>query len=379
MLPNGAWRAVRNRLSRGFRAAVEATGFMVARKDDYYSPLTSEFVLRKTRRRWDRPSSLKGISYDLPKMKQHLAELVATYGQEFASLPSHDVLCKSGYGPGYPEVDALTLYAMIRRLKPARYMEVGSGLSTFYCSLAAKRNLQENRPTRIQCIEPFPYPKLKEIENIELTVSEVQDVPVSEFQRLSEGDVLFIDSSHTVRIDGDVPYLILEVVPALAPGVYVHVHDIPFPYNSPHPAALWPLLADPTAYHWPVFWTEAMLLQAFLAFNSRFEIVLSARFSAISRRSSCVKHCRCSRSPNKRIPSAPFGLGERLSAPGCCSPLLGWHGGARLRNARTIKRFDRKPILLPYGQCADLKGRALIGKNLVGLIKLVGQDPHRML
>jgi hypothetical protein len=61
MLPNGAWRAVRNRLSRGFRAAVEATGFMVARKDDYYSPLTSEFVLRKTRRRWDRPSSLKGI------------------------------------------------------------------------------------------------------------------------------------------------------------------------------------------------------------------------------------------------------------------------------------------------------------------------------
>jgi hypothetical protein len=275
MLPNGTWRAVRNRLSRGFRAAFEATGFMVARKDDYYSPLASEFALRKTRRRWDRPSSLKGVAYDLPKMKQHLAKLVTTYGQEFASLPSHDALCKSGYGPGYPEVDALTLYAMIRRLKPARYMEVGSGLSTFYCSLAAKRNHEENRPTRIQCIEPFPYPKLKDIENIELTVSEVQDVPVSEFQGLSDGDVLFIDSSHTVRIDGDVPYVILEVLPALAPGVYVHIHDIPFPYNIPYPADLWTLLDDPQSYHWPVFWTEAMLLQAFLAYNSQFEIVLS--------------------------------------------------------------------------------------------------------
>ena len=71
------------------------------------------------------------------------------------------------------------------------------------------------------------------------------------------------------------PYLFLEVLPALDPGVYIHIHDIPFPYNIPYPADYWTLLQHPRSRQWPVFWNEAMLLQAFLAFNSSFEIVLS--------------------------------------------------------------------------------------------------------
>jgi hypothetical protein len=73
-----------------------------------------------------------------------------------------------------------------------------------------------------------------------------------------------------VKIDGDVPHLYLEVVPALRPGVAVHAHDVHFPYHTPHPAQQY--VMDRT---WPMLWTEAMLLQAFLAFNSSYRILLS--------------------------------------------------------------------------------------------------------
>src|SRR5207253_506268 len=90
------------------------------------------------------------------------------------------------------------------------------------------------------------------------------------FEQLQAGDILFIDSTHVVRIDGDVPYLLLEVLPRLQKGVVVHIHDIPFPYNVPQPANTWILGCE-----WPVFWTETMLLQALLCNSAAFRIKLS--------------------------------------------------------------------------------------------------------
>lgn len=99
------------------------------------------------------------------------------------------------------------------------------------------------------------------------------------FEALGKSDVLFIDSSHIVRIDGDVPFLFLEVMPRLAEGVHIQVHDIPFPYNVPFPADYWVMMngqnRPPNAGNWPVYWNEAMILQAFLAFNPHFEIEMS--------------------------------------------------------------------------------------------------------
>jgi hypothetical protein len=164
---------------------------------------------------------------------------------------------------------------MVRELQSSRYIEVGSGLSTYYCHLARKRNREEGRNTKMFCIEPYPFPQLKDIEQIDLIQSEVQDVTLETFESLRSGDILFIDSSHVVRVDGDVSYLFLEVLPALASGVHIHIHDIPFPFNIPFPPDYWTLLQNPASPHWPMFWTEAMLLQAFLAFNPSFEILLS--------------------------------------------------------------------------------------------------------
>jgi hypothetical protein len=92
---------------------------------------------------------------------------------------------------------------------------------------------------------------------------------------LESGDVLFIDSSHVLRIDGDVPFLFLEVLPLLSRGVRVHIHDVPFPFNTPYPAAYWVLTQDPSSNHWPMYWNEAMVAQAFLSLNTHFEIELS--------------------------------------------------------------------------------------------------------
>ncbi len=245
-------------------------GYNIVRKHDYYSPLPLLSDLKKNKSRWDRPSTLSGINYDLDTFKILLAELMDSYYDEFAQLPNYHEISQHGFGPGYNELDALTLYLMVRRYKPRRYIEVGSGISTYYCALAAAQNEKEERPLKIQCIEPYPFAALYAIPGIEICVQEVQNVDLAVFQTLAAGDMLFIDSSHVLKLDGDVPYLFLEVLPNLPPGVLIHVHDIPFPYNTPFPAEQWVL-----GRSWPMYWNEAMVLQAFLSFNHAFQMVLS--------------------------------------------------------------------------------------------------------
>jgi hypothetical protein len=265
-----AFRRFALRNSVAFRNSLAAADYQVARDDDYYSPLPSVARLKANIARWNRPSALRGVEYDLAAMKSALTELLACYLEEFLALPSYLQVQKIGFGQGYTAVDALTLYMMIRHLKPRRYIEVGSGVSTFYCSLAAQRNAVEGHPVEITCIEPYPFEELSTINGIRLLTKKVEDVDISLFQQLQENDVLFIDSSHILRVDGDVQFLYLEVLPILNVGVVTHIHDIPYPFNFPYPPGRWIFGQD-----WPMFWNEPMVLQAFLAFNKNFRISLS--------------------------------------------------------------------------------------------------------
>jgi predicted O-methyltransferase YrrM len=267
--PNPLRRAYRW-AHRGALRALEAAGLSVARTADYYSPLPAVRELARTRERWDRPSALAGVSYDLDAMKALLARVVAEHGAELAELPPYDEAKRLGYGPGFTRVDATLLYLALRHLKPARLIEVGSGLSTYYASRASERNGAEGAPCAITCIDPYSGDRVRGLPGVEVLRRPVQDVPPDYFAALGPGDVLFIDSTHVVRIDGDVPHLYLEVVPRLRPGVVVHSHDVHLPYNVPHPAEEYVFGAK-----WPMLWTEAMLLQAFLAFNAEFELLLA--------------------------------------------------------------------------------------------------------
>lgn len=261
-------RRGRIRLTRRFFAML---GFDIVRRRDYYSTLPVLEEIEQTRARWDRPSALVGVDVDIDALVGRLEELADSWEADFQARGGswHDNQGK-GFGPGYPAFDARTLFYMLREHRPGSYLEVGSGLSTYYAHLAGRANAADGDPLRITCIEPYPYPALSTIPEIELVEDVVQNVPLSRFEELDAGDVLFIDSSHALKIDSDVAYLFMEVLPRVKPGVLVHVHDVHFPYNTPYPADYW-LFGE----RWPVYWNEAMTVQAFLAFNSAFEILLS--------------------------------------------------------------------------------------------------------
>jgi hypothetical protein len=101
-----------------------------------------------------------------------------------------------------------------------------------------------------------------------LIEKKVQDVPISEFTRLHENDILFIDSSHVITIGGDVQYEYLEIIPRLEKGVLIHVHDVFFPAEYPKEWVMEKLR----------FWNEQYILQAFLAFNESFKILFAGSF-----------------------------------------------------------------------------------------------------
>jgi Methyltransferase domain len=251
---------------------LQARGLNVAKLSDFYSPLPIVAELQRNLSRWFRPSEMKGVQYDLEAMKQLLMRLVSSYAQDYRRWPSYQEVRKLGYGPGFTIVDGMLSYFMIRDTKPRLYVEIGSGMSTWYSSCATRDNASGGDAAKLTCIDPYPFEALKSIPSIEVMRKEVQDVPLSFFEELDKGDVLFIDSTHVIKIDGDVPYLYLEVLPRLKPGVVIHIHDIHFPFNVP----LSPQCYIFGGWKWPVFWTEAMLLQALLCNSNAFQIKLSA-------------------------------------------------------------------------------------------------------
>jgi Methyltransferase domain len=213
---------------------------------------------------WKQPSDLVGIcmndAMQLDLLRNHLTKFRDEYDKLAVEPPP-------GQRRPFHGVDALVAYCMVRHFQPRLIIEVGSGFS----SLALGQAAAKNKSSALICIDPFPA---EFVRNGRIPVlhslieAKVQDLDVDFFSQLTSGDILFIDSSHTVKIGGDVNYLFLEVLPRLNPGVIVHVHDIflPFEYRRD-----WVL--DEFR-----FWTEQYLLQAFLTFNSEFEVLLASYY-----------------------------------------------------------------------------------------------------
>jgi hypothetical protein len=170
----------------------------------------------------------------------------------------------------FESVDAETYYGMIRILKPKNIIEIGSGNSTKLATAAVLRNQQEDTgyKCKIICIEPYPSDLLLKKSDIELIQKRLEDLNFELFDRLGKNDILFIDSTHSLKIGNDVYFEYLEIIPRLRKGVYVHIHDIFIPNQY---CKRW-------IYQFKYFWTEQYLLQAFLLFNSEYEVVLPCNF-----------------------------------------------------------------------------------------------------
>lgn len=231
----------------------------------YYSPMPDLRELSKNKHEWNVETDFSKIDYDL-EYQLHLNDIFSTYKEECALLPSFKDLITKGFGPGYGEIEAHIQHCVIRHFKPRKIIEVGCGISTFYSSNALLMNKNEGHESGLTCIEPYPFKNLKDIPFIDKIIPEkVQNVSADFFQQLEENDILFIDSSHTVKIGSDVNYLFLDILPYLKKGVLIHIHDIPFPYLYPYPeSAIFDRLR---------FWQEPVLLKAFLINNHAFKMI----------------------------------------------------------------------------------------------------------
>lgn len=227
----------------------------------YYSPIPDLAEIGDDF--WDARSDLVGLRFgDVDRQLDYVATELASFISEFRP-PAGFHIDNGGYGPG----DAEILYGIVRAYKPERILELGVGFSTLVTAAACHQNEREGHPVRFVAVDPYPSDLVKTHPAglSELRAERATDLPPETFSELRAGDILFIDTTHTVKLGGDVTYLVLEVLPRLAPGVLVQMHDIFLPWHYPR---RW---FEADGY----FWAEQYLLQAFLCFNSEFEILLA--------------------------------------------------------------------------------------------------------
>jgi predicted O-methyltransferase YrrM len=264
-------RLAERQSSQALRHAFYRHGFHFLRRN-YDAPIPDDSD--NLEQFWKSSSDLRGIDTNDSVALDLLRNVYPPYLREFrARFPIHKPTDERGFyliNGRYMAVDAHVYYSLIRARKPRRIIEIGCGSSTILASAALETNAAESgEKARFTSIDPFPwdvfrngYPGLTE-----LIARPVQSVSLSLFETLQENDILFIDSSHVVRSGNDVLFEYLEILPRLKPGVLVHIHDISLP--KPYPK---------TYYDNQLYWTEQYLLQAFLMFNSRFEVLWAGNY-----------------------------------------------------------------------------------------------------
>ncbi|MBI3986672.1 MAG: class I SAM-dependent methyltransferase [Lentisphaerae bacterium] len=235
-----------------------------------YSPLPDLQDLEE-RKIYERRSELGGVAFRSDAQAAFLKELGEKFGRE-CDWPVEKIADEHAFhldNGCFSYGCAAGTHCMIRHWKPRRVIEIGSGYSSRLIAAALRQNAGEGAPVAdYTIVDPFMSPSTGTLPGLTKAVGQpVERLAPAFFDALRAGDVLFVDSGHTVRIGGDVNFLILDVLPRLAPGVVIHFHDISLPREYPKVYYTNPAFR--------VFWTEAYLLQAFLAFNSEFEVLLA--------------------------------------------------------------------------------------------------------
>jgi predicted O-methyltransferase YrrM len=250
----------------------EKLGFHITR-NHFYEPIPDTRTLKDDL--WQKTSELVGIDINEESQINLLSMFSCKFKEEYENFPRNKTSIKYQYyinNGAFTSVDGEILYCMIRYFKPKKIFEIGAGNSTYLSAQAILKNKEEDNDYECElvAIDPYPnntlkagFPGLSK-----LIPKKVQDIPLSEFKKLSENDILFIDSSHVLKIGSDVQYLYLEVLPRLNKGVIVHAHDIFLPAEYPKEWVL-------KNY---IFWNEQYLLQAFLAFNNSFEVLWAGSY-----------------------------------------------------------------------------------------------------
>lgn len=236
----------------------------------YYSPIPSEEDIEGYDFKGPLPERLPGIDLNDAEQMNLLNSFETFYNELPFTNEKKEGLryyYKNGY---YGPSDAIILYCMIRQLTPKKIIEVGSGFSS--CVILDTNELFLGDAMNCTFIEPYPE-RLESLlvngksEHCTIHKKKLQEIPLEVFKELEENDILFIDSTHVSKLNSDVNYVIHEILPALASGVHIHIHDVFYPFEYPKQ---W-LLST-----W--YWNEQYILRAFLQYNDKFKIIMFNTF-----------------------------------------------------------------------------------------------------
>lgn len=234
----------------------------------FYSSIPDIIAMRNDDS-WRKPFEMCGVAgVDLPGQIAFLEDLCPpSLVDQWPTLHVYNMASvENGEGGGYGIIEAEILHAFVRRHCPQRIVQIGCGLSTSVILRAAS---MANYAPDVVCVEPHPSGFLlhaKEEGRIALAEMGAEKVDRNVMTALEAGDMLFVDSTHTVKPGSEVNRVILDVLPRLVPGVFIHFHDIHFPYDYQRE-----LLSHDIFFH-----AESTLLHAFLINNACCRILLSS-------------------------------------------------------------------------------------------------------
>jgi hypothetical protein len=260
-IPMRLFRKIGTQLAPLSRETLRRAGIWPLRRH-YYDPLFHPDDLSKP---LEAPRTLAGVDWNLDEQLLILRRMsFAAEFRGYLNAPHGDKLHFKLDNDTFLSGDADYLYNFVRHFKPARVVEVGCGNSTLVMHAAelANRNEDPARTCSHICIEPYEMPWLEQL-GVTVLRERVESVDMEHFRSLQSGDLLFIDSSHMIRPQGDVTFEVLDVLPSLRPGVFVHFHDIFSPRQY---------LRD-WIMNRAYLWNEQYLLEAFLSFNSEFKVI----------------------------------------------------------------------------------------------------------
>lgn len=231
----------------------------------FYSEIPDIAELKKDRG-WMRAYTMKGVAgAGLGEQLDFVRSCTQGLAETLEARDIHAQACRENGAPGFGPVEADFLYCFMRRMKPAKVLQIGCGVSTSVMLRAAK---DEGYATRISCVDPYPTDFVIQAAQqglITLVRERAERLDIAFLSGLGEGELLFVDSTHALKPGGEVPRIILEALPRLNVGAWAHFHDIYFPYDY----ARGILRSDLFFPH------ESVLLHAYLTDNPRAAIAAS--------------------------------------------------------------------------------------------------------
>jgi GT2 family glycosyltransferase len=238
---------------------------------NFYSPIPS---IKDIEAGWETkitPPFFEPEIYDNEVMKDFLVSTLMPYAKEFDPPKDGDedsTDCFFWNNSQFSNADALALYCFVRHLRPKTVLEIGGGFSTLIIDQA----IRMNGFGEIWEVEPYPRWFLRKLTTITRFFAQtVQELPLSIFDELQPGDILFIDSTHTVKASSDCTFIYLKGLKRLKTGVFVHSHDIYLPGSLPKD---W-------HFNHQLYWAEHYLLQALLIDNSKFKVIFGSNYHHI--------------------------------------------------------------------------------------------------